>query len=32
MRLANRLDMMDKRKDKDEGGIPKVGERAMNYM
>ncbi len=31
-RIANRLDMLDKRKDKENEGIPKVGERAINYM
>ncbi len=31
-RIANRLDMLDKRKDKEDEGIPKVGERAINYM
>ena len=32
IRIANRMDMLDRRKDKDDGGIPKVGERAVNYM
>lgn len=31
-RIANRLDMLEKRRDKDDGGLPKVGERAVNYM
>lgn len=31
-RIANRLDMLDKRRVRDDGGLPKVGERAVNYM
>ena len=31
-RIANRLDRLDRRKDKEDEGIPKVGERAVNYM
>lgn len=31
-RIANRLDGLEKRVDDDAGNIPKVGERAINYM